>query len=80
MGIDYELGVPVYEQLASILREKIMSGEIPPGRALPSGKTLVQEYGVARGTVDKATALLKTEGLVYTLPGRGMFVSRSAAD
>lgn len=77
MTIDHGLGVPVYEQLAAILRAQIASGELQPGRALPSGKQLVQTYGVARGTVDKALAVLKAEGLVYTLPGRGMYVTRS---
>lgn len=79
MSIDHERGVPVYEQLAEILRAQIASGELQPERALPSGKTLVQQYGVARGTVDKAIGLLKGEGLVYVLKGKGVYVSRSAA-
>jgi GntR family transcriptional regulator len=74
VGIDYELGVPLYEQLAAILRGKIETGEIRPGYAIPSGKTLVQEYGVARGTVDKAIGVLREEGRVYTLRGRGVYV------
>jgi DNA-binding GntR family transcriptional regulator len=76
MSIDHERGVPVYEQLAEILRAQIASGELQPERALPSGKTLVQRYGVARGTVDHAIALLKEEGLVYVLKGKGVYVSK----
>lgn len=68
--------MPVYEQLAQILRAMIESGELAPERALPSGKTLVQQYGLARGTVDKAIAVLKAEGLVYVLHGKGVYVSR----
>ena len=76
MAIDHERGVPVYEQLAEILRAQIASGELQPERALPSGKTLVQRYGVARGTVDKAIAVLKAEGLVYVLHGKGVYVAK----
>lgn len=68
--------MPVYEQLAAILREQIERGELAPERALPSGKTLVQRYGVARGTVDKAIALLKDQGYVYVLRGKGVYVAR----
>jgi DNA-binding GntR family transcriptional regulator len=77
MTIEHDRGVPVYEQLASILRTQIESGELQPERALPSGKVLVQRYGIARGTVDKAIALLKEEGLVYVLKGKGVYVSKS---
>lgn len=76
MSIDHERGVPVYEQLAAILRAMIESGELAPERALPSGKTLVQRYGVARGTVDKAVALLKDQGYVYVLRGKGVYVAK----
>jgi DNA-binding GntR family transcriptional regulator len=76
MSIDHDRGVPVYEQLAAILRAQIESGELQPERALPSGKTLVQTYGVARGTVDKAIAVLKAEGLVYVLHGKGVYVAK----
>ena len=66
--------VPVYLQLADLLRKRIMSGELAPRRPLPSNKALVQEYGVARGTADRAVAVLRSEGLVRTVPGKGVFV------
>ena len=66
--------VPVYRQLADVLRQRIVSGEIPPLTPLPSGKTLVETYGVARGTVEKAIGVLRAEGLVRTVPGRGVYV------
>lgn len=66
--------VPLYRQLADVLRQRITSGEIPPRSPLPSGKTLVETYGVARGTVEKAIKVLQAEGLVGTVPGRGIYV------
>lgn len=72
--IDHEGPVPVYQQLAAILREQITSGKLRPNRPIPSITTLVQEYGLARGTVVKAVQLLVDEELVYPVRGRGMFV------
>lgn len=71
--IDPDAPEPLYLQLASILREKIRSGEIAPRRVLPSNRTLVQEYGVARGTATKAVSLLIEEGWAYVVTGRGVY-------
>jgi GntR family transcriptional regulator len=72
--IDHEGPVPVYQQLAAILREQIFSGKLRPNRPIPSLTSLQQEYGVARGTAVKAVQLLEDEGLVHSVRGRGMFV------
>ena len=75
MTIDHEGKTPVYLQLAAILREAIERGDYPPGRRLPSENTLLQEYGLARGTVRKAARVLADEGLVEVVPGRGVYVT-----
>lgn len=72
--IDHDADVPVYVQLADILREKIRDGTYPSKRAIPSIRTLQQTYGVADGTIQKALKILKDEGLVHTVTGRGVFV------
>jgi GntR family transcriptional regulator len=74
--IDPESGTPIYLQLAAILRGQIQCGEIPVDRALPSVKVLVQTYGVAQGTAEKAVGVLRDEGLVHTVIGRGVFVTK----
>ena len=76
MEIDPESGTPIYLQLAAILRGQIQRGEIPADRALPSVKVLVQRYGVAQGTAEKAVRVLRDEGLVHTVIGRGVFVTK----
>jgi GntR family transcriptional regulator len=77
--IDPMSGVPVYRQLADLLREQIASGELAPRTPLPSAKTLAQEHGIAIGTVTRAVDVLREEGLVRTIPGRGVWVvDRSA--
>lgn len=76
MEIDPESGTPIYLQLAAILRGQIQRGDIPTDRALPSVKVLVQTYGVAQGTAEKAVGVLRDEGLVHTVIGRGVFVTK----
>jgi DNA-binding GntR family transcriptional regulator len=66
---------PLYVQLANVLRGMIESGELQPRASLPSESYLQQEQGVSRGTVRMAVAILRDEGLVVTIGGRGTFVS-----
>jgi len=78
VSIDHEGDVPVYIQLAGILRDRIRSGDLAPRRPVPSKRSLQQQYGVAGGTIDKAIAILREEGLVRTVIGRGIYVTRPA--
>ncbi|MGW7296067.1 GntR family transcriptional regulator [Streptomyces xiamenensis] len=72
--IDRDGPVPPYRQIADDLRRRIESGEIPPGRRIPSMVELEQQWGVARDTLRKATQVLKNEGLVETVTGMGIYV------
>jgi GntR family transcriptional regulator len=72
--IDPEGPEPLYQQLAAILRGQINDGTLPANRPVPSIATLVQEYGVARGTAIHALDVLREEGLVRTVQGRGTYV------
>ncbi|MFF3671086.1 GntR family transcriptional regulator [Microtetraspora malaysiensis] len=72
--IDREGPVPPYRQIANALRARIASGEIPPGRRIPSLVELEDEFGVARDTLRKAVQVLKDEGLVETVTGMGIYV------
>ncbi len=76
MTLDFEGREPLYSQLANVLRGMIDSGEIPPGRRLPSKKAIQQRWGVSQQTTERALALLKDEGLIETSMGRGMFVTQ----
>lgn len=72
--IDHLSGTPVYVQLAAILRAGIESGELEPDRPLPSLVTLMQRYGVARGTAAKSVQVIVSEGLAVVVPGKGVYV------
>ena len=73
--IDHASDVPVYVQLAEIMRGQIDRGELAPRRPVPSKRTLMQTYGIAGGTIDKAMGLLRADGLIKTVMGKGLFVT-----
>ena len=78
MTVDRQWHEPVYLQVAGILRDRIASGELAPGRPVPSLRTLVETYGINRGTAAKALRVLADEGLVTAVKGRGWFVTPAA--
>ncbi len=74
MRVDHGLPEPAYRQLAAILRDQIAEGQWRTG-PLPSVKQLQQEHDVGRDTVLRAIDTLREEGLVFTVPRRGTYVS-----
>ncbi|MCW2919142.1 MAG: GntR family transcriptional regulator [Actinomycetia bacterium] len=74
--IDHESPTPVYQQIAAWVAERIESGQLQANRPIPSEKTIMEEFeGVARTTVRRAVKYLRDQGLVYTVPQRGTYVS-----
>jgi len=72
-------GVPLtFEVIAETLRERIRSGGLKPGDALPTQTTLMREFGASSLTVQKAMALLKQDGWAVSRPGKGAFVAPHA--
>jgi GntR family transcriptional regulator len=75
MTVDHRDPMPLYEQLAAILRDQISRGEFAGTGMLPSEGYLQQAHGVARGTVRMAIGVLVSEGLVYKVKARGTYLS-----
>ncbi len=71
--------IPLYYQLETILRKKIISGDYQPDEILPSEEMLATEYKVSRITVRQALASLEQEDLVVRQRGKGTFVTDNAA-
>ncbi|MFV0426606.1 MAG: GntR family transcriptional regulator [Beutenbergiaceae bacterium] len=65
--------VPYYEQLFAILRDRILSLQIPQDERLPSELELCREFGLSRATVRQTLAKLESEGLARRIPRRGVF-------
>lgn len=64
--------------LARELRERILSGELTEGVALPAERELVKQTRMSRATVREALRILEVQGLVRVRTGRagGAFVQR----
>lgn len=70
--LDRDSPVPLYEQLADLLRRAIDEGRLTA--RVPSEPTLVQQYGVSRGTAGRAVQILVDAGYVMISFGKGAFV------
>ena len=77
MILDRNSAVPLYYQIRQQLLEQIQSGELSPGQPIPSEHELSARFGVSRMTARQATKSLGDEGVVYSRPGLGTFVSGS---
>lgn len=71
---------PRYIQIADALRKQITSGVFEPGQRLTTARDLAHEYGVSVVTAQKAVELLKNEGFLETVGGRGIFVASETTD
>ncbi|WP_205409854.1 FadR/GntR family transcriptional regulator, partial [Escherichia coli] len=56
------------------LAEQIRQGTLAPGDRLPTEKQLTEIYSVSRAVVREALARLKSEGLITSQQGSGVFV------
>lgn len=63
-----------YARIAEELRRRIEAGILTPGIPFPSDSQLQDEFGVARNTVRQALDVLRSEGRIYTIKGRGSYV------
>lgn len=66
---------PVYEQIVSQIKDKIVHGELIEETMLPSVRTLAKDIKVSALTVKKAYDQLETEGFVVTVHGKGSYVA-----
>ena len=71
--------VPIRDQMADILRKRIISGDLANGERL-SERQISAELNISTTPVKEAFRLLQAEGLIYTLPRKGSFVSANASE
>lgn len=64
-----------FREIASDLRQKIVTGTYKTGSELPAEPRLAEEYGVSRSLVNRALAVLHAEGVVRPQRGRGTQVT-----
>jgi GntR family transcriptional regulator len=76
--IDLRSRVPIYEQIKNQVMELILLGALQPHQQLPSIRELARELQLNMNTVKKAFQDLEADGVIYSLVGRGSFVSENA--
>jgi GntR family transcriptional regulator, phosphonate transport system regulatory protein len=70
-------GIAYYRQISEILMHRIEEGEYQPGSRLPTELDLGRQFGVNRHTAREALKKLKNDGIVFSVKGKGNFVSDS---
>ena len=79
LKLNYKSGVPICDQIVNgFVRMKAL-GLVESGEQLPSVRALAMELGVNPNTIQKAYQILETNGIIYSVKGKGSFISDDAA-
>jgi GntR family transcriptional regulator len=69
-----------YQEIADDIRDHIRDGRLAPGARIGTFESLGVDYDAAKGTIDKALDVLRQEGIVATVAGKGIFVLKSPGE
>ena len=75
LHLDYRDPRPIYEQIRQEFMRLILSGAIAPGEKLPSVRDLAGTLSINPNTIQRSYNELEAEGFIYSVPGKGSFVS-----
>ena len=78
IAINYRDPRPIYEQIQAELRRLMLTGALPPGSRLPSVRELAGQLAINPNTIQRAYNELEAEGYIYSVAGKGSFVSGTA--
>ena len=73
--LDYRDSRPLYQQVKDSLRRIMLTGLLEPDEKLPSVRSLATQLAINPNTIQRAYAELEAEGYIYSVAGRGSFVS-----
>lgn len=73
--LDYRDSRPLYQQVKDSLRRMMLTGLLEPDEKLPSVRSLATQLAINLNTIQRAYAELEAEGYIYSVAGRGSFVS-----
>ena len=79
-SVDLTSRTPIYEQIYQKIVGLILSGVLTENEQLPSVRSLAKSTGVNPNTVAKAYQELERNGVIYSVPGRGSFISAQNFD
>ncbi|MEW9676977.1 GntR family transcriptional regulator [Lentibacillus sp. L22] len=70
----------IYYQIKSQVKEKVLSGELKEGDALPSMRQLAKDLHISVITTKRAYEELEKEGFIYSIVGKGSFIAEQNED
>ncbi len=70
----------VYEQLIEQMERFILSGILKSGDQIPSVRSLSVDLSVNPNTIQKAYSQMDAKGMIYSVPGKGCFISPDALE
>ena len=70
---------PLYIQIKEAIKQRILDGDYAAHERLPSESELMKVFGVSRITVRQALRDLHSDGMVFSVQGKGTFVSKPKA-
>ena len=73
--LDYRDSRPLYQQVKDSLRRMMLTGLLEPDEKLPSVRSLATQLAINPNTIQRAYAELEAAGYIYSVAGRGSFVS-----
>ena len=73
--IDYHSRTPIYEQIKKEIKLAISRGELRADDQLPSLRQLSAQLSININTLKRALSELESEGITYSIAGKGIFVS-----
>jgi GntR family transcriptional regulator len=74
-GSTLTVTTPDYQRIIDDVQQKIATGELEPGTALPSIAQMAELYDTSQTTVKTALAILRAQGIVRGHQGKGTFVA-----
>ncbi len=63
-------------QVKQAIRRQILNGKLKPGQKLPSMEKLSKHFGCSLGIVRQGIYTLTAEGVLYSMPRKGVFVAQ----
>ena len=76
--LDYHSRTPIYEQIKEQIVLDISRGVLKKDDQLPSLRQLSAQLGININTVKRALSELEAQGVIYSVAGKGIFISGNA--
>ena len=73
--LNYRDTRPFYQQIKDNIRHLVISKAISENYKLPSVREMATSLAINPNTIQRAYRELENEGYIYTIPGKGTFVS-----